>query len=365
MRILGAIVVSCVLGCSSGGGEYVIVAVHGVPSGADALIGRSALDAQPAESAETFSSPSAGFGGDTSFALRFATTLRGRLSVSVEAWAGGCAVASQSGDVTLAGDELTLDLTLAPITPPDCTGQFQHPPGMVRIAGATFAMGCDAAIDTSCKSDEKPAHMVTLPAYFIDATEASAAAYAACVSHAACPRALFDLLPSTTAQAYLTWDDAAAFCAARGKRLPTEAEWELAARGTDGRIWPWGNDAPTCTHANFEPSTSQQCFQDATGGFVAPIDQGGGASPYGALNMAGNVEEWVADWYGAYPSVALTNPTGPTTGVQRVLRGGSFISSAAEIRTSYRNANAPDASATDLDPQTNSVTFGVRCARTQ
>ncbi len=363
MRAACVIVVCCVLGCSGSSSEYVIVSVHGVPSGATMLVGRSALDEQPAQSAETFSAPSSGFGSDTSFALRLAASTSGRLSVSVEARAGSSAVASQSGDEAVAAGERTLDLTLAPITPPDCTGQFQHPPGMVRVPSATFAMGCNAAIDTSCEADEKPTHMVTLSSYFIDATEVSSAAYAECVSRGACPHALMDLPPSTTAQSYLTWDDAAAFCAARDKRLPTEAEWELAARGTDGRVWPWGNDAPTCDEANFV-STSQECFLDATG-LVAPIDYGSGASPFGALNMAGNVEEWVGDWYGAYPSGAVSNPTGPATGTQRVLRGGSFISDAEEIRTSFRDANAPDASSTALDPQTNSDRFGVRCARTQ
>jgi len=364
MRAACVSVVCCAIACSNGG-EYVVVAVDNLPSGATKLIARSALDEQPAQSAETFAAPSGGFGEETSFALRVASMTRGRLSVAVEAWADDCAVSSQSGDVTLAAGQMRLDMTLASIAPPDCTGQFQHLPGMVRISGATFAMGCNAAIDTSCENDEKPAHTVTLSSYFVDETEVSAAAYADCVSRGACPHALLDLLPSTTAQAYLTWDDAVAFCAARNKRLPTEAEWELAARGIDGRIWPWGNSVPTCDHANFAPSTTLDCFEDAMGGLVAPIDYGVGGSPGGTVNMAGNLEEWVADWYGAYPSGAATNPTGPEMGVQRVLRGGSFISSAAGIRTSFRDANAPDASSTELTPQANSVTFGVRCARTQ
>lgn len=227
-----------------------------------------------------------------------------------------------------------------------CGSGVSHDPAtddMVAVPAGGFEMGCHMATDPSCEPDELPYHVVTLAAFHIDRTEVTEAAYGTDPS---------SHKPATS----VSWFEADAYCRSIGKRLPTEAEWEKAARGTDDRVYPWGNDAPTCELANFK-----DCGEMVEDVGMHPA----GASPYGALDMAGNVEEWVADWYGAYPSVALTNPTGPATGIQRVLRGGSFISSAAEIRTSYRNANAPDASATDLDPQTNSVTFGVRCARTQ
>jgi formylglycine-generating enzyme required for sulfatase activity len=236
---------------------------------------------------------------------------------------------------------------------------------MVRVPAAKFLMGCAAPDDASCSNDESPEHVVTLSSYFIDATEVSTAAYHECVASGACPAPLADDTPSQTAQAYVTWDDAVAFCMAVGKRLPTEAEWELAARGSNRNIWPWGNDAPTCDRANFEPSMGQHCYQDSTGGWIAPVDHGGAASPFGALDMAGNLEEWVADWYGPYSSASVADPTGPATGTMRVLRGGSVISSAAQIRTSARDANAPDATAVAIDPQANSITFGIRCARSQ
>ena len=102
---------------------------------------------------------------------------------------------------------------------------------------------------------------------------------------------------------------------------------------------------------------------------VGPIDQFTGTSPYGAIGMAGNVEEWVADWYAsAYPATAQIDPSGPTSGVLKVLRGGSWISDESELRATRRVPNAPDASApssSSLTPQENSTTFGIRCARAQ
>lgn len=356
-----------VVGCSSP--EYAVVNVHGLPPLLTNLNVRASLDDQPAKMVEQFAPPSGGFGSDTSFALNLGSN-KGRLAVSVEAWVASCAVASQSAEAQLSGSgQLTVEMTLDKITPEDCSGKYEHLPEMVRIAGQSFTMGCNKAIDTRCETDESPPHMVTLSSYFIDRTETSAAAYKGCVTRGQCPSALLDLPPSTEAESFITWDDASAFCKARGKRLPTEAEWELAARGSDGRIYPWGNDAPTCDRANFSPVPMQPCFRGSDGSFVGAIDGFSGLSPFGALGMAGNVEEWVGDWYvSSYPAAALTDPTGPATGVQRVLRGGSWISSPAQIRTSRRNANAPDASPppnVNITPTTNSTTMGIRCARSQ
>lgn len=363
MRRAAAIAPLLLCACSS---EYVTVSVHALPALVTNLNVRSALDQQPARMIEQFGVPSSGsFGSDTSFALNLGGA-RGRLSVSVEAWVGNCAAASQSGELNLTGGQLAIDLTLDKIDPQDCTGNYQHPPDMVRVPGTTFTMGCNAAVDANCETDESPAHAVTLLPYFIDRTEVSRAAYRSCIAHAGCSRAILDLAASVEAEAYITWFAAQSYCAARGKRLPTEAEWELAARGTDGRVFPWGNNAPSCDKANYSPSSGTNCFTNSDGTFIGPIDRFNGASPYGALGMAGNVEEWVSDWYASvYPSGPATNPSGPSSGVQKVLRGGSWVSQPTHIRASRRNANAPDASSPTLTPEVNSTTFGIRCARSQ
>ena len=354
-------------GCSGNANTYLVVGVHAIPSGATQLIARAALDEAPAKMSETFAAPSGGFGADTTFALKLAPS-SGRLSVSVEAWSGGCAGASHGADVNLADGLNTVEITLDTIDPPDCSGGFVHLPEMVRIPGAMFAMGCDATVDTQCETDEKPVHVVTISSFFIDRTEVSTAAYGDCQGQRSCSAPLIDQAASSTAESFITWDDADGFCRARGKRLATEAEWELAARGTDNRIYPWGNDAPTCEQANFSPSAGTNCYS-VGGDVVGPVDHFTGASPYGVLGMAGNVEEWVADWYlNAYQPGVATDPTGPASGSQRVLRGGSSISTAEELRASRRDANAPDASAPStsaLTPQENSTRFGIRCARSQ
>ncbi len=143
----------------------------------------------------------------------------------------------------------------------------------------------------------------------------------------------------------MTWYGARAFCAWRGGSLPTEAEWEKAARGTDGRTYPWG-EGITCKQANF------------AGCFFAAVQIDGlpeSASPYGAYNMAGNMMEWTADWYDAnyYANSPLENPTGPDHGNFRVLRGGTWRHNAGNVRTTYRYPKLPVLTY---------ATVGFRCA---
>lgn len=128
----------------------------------------------------------------------------------------------------------------------------------------------------------------------------------------------------------LSWHDAQAFCEWANVRLPTEAEWEKAARGTDGRIWPWGNERPTYEHCNFE-----RIVGDTTPVGAYPA----GASPYGLLDVAGNVWELTADWYDSsfYANSPVENPKGPTEGDVRTLRGGSWDSGEDAVRCAYRN----------------------------
>jgi len=219
---------------------------------------------------------------------------------------------------------------------------------MVSVPAGDFAMGCGAT-DTQCRDDEKPSHAVTLVAFEIDRTEVTQDQYAACVQANACdaPRCAWDCTKTDYPAGCVAWPQAKAYCTWAGKRLPTEAEWEKAARGTDGRLYPWGNDAPDCTHVNMA----------SCGAHAEPVGMlPAGASPYGALDMAGNAVEMVADWYdvGFYQVSPKDNPTGPATGSRYAGRGGGYKSEAVWQRASSR----------DWYDQTDaSEPLGFRCAR--
>jgi formylglycine-generating enzyme required for sulfatase activity len=222
---------------------------------------------------------------------------------------------------------------------------WQDDADMVEVPAGSFWMGCTPA-DGSCFSNESPYHEVTLDAFLIDVTEVTVSDYADCVSAGVCTA------PGTVAACNwgvpgredhpvncVDWYEAEAYCAWTGKRLPTEAEWEKVARGTDERIYPWGNTSPDCTLAIMDDG-GDGCGLNSTW----PVGSlPGGASPYGALDMAGNVWEWVSDWYGSsyYSSSPASNPTGPSSGSSRVCRGGSWYLPGASLRASNRAAEAP------------------------
>jgi formylglycine-generating enzyme required for sulfatase activity len=150
---------------------------------------------------------------------------------------------------------------------------------------------------------------------------------------------------------YVTWHEAVDFCVSKGKRLPTEAEWEKAARGTDGNLFPWGETAPTQERAMFGQHHIHEIpILSAVDSHVA------GRSPYGLHHMAGNVAEWVQDWFGLdyYAYMPEKNPTGPVTGRYKAVRGGSWKSKIIMLRTATRSGGNPDL---------RSATIGFRCAR--
>jgi formylglycine-generating enzyme required for sulfatase activity len=216
------------------------------------------------------------------------------------------------------------------------------------VPASMFAMGCNAALDMDCKDDENPSHMVSIGTFAIDKTEVTQAEYSSCVQAGKCnaPSCDWDCSQSTFPAGCLNWADAKAYCTFVGGHLPTEAEWELAARGTDGRVYPWGNDAPTCDLVNMDG-----CGEKAQAVGSHPS----GASPFGAVDMAGNVVEMVADYYAAdyYATSPATNPTGPASGAHFVGRGGGYKSEAVWQRTSARDTYDADDTSTSL---------GFRCA---
>jgi formylglycine-generating enzyme required for sulfatase activity len=185
-----------------------------------------------------------------------------------------------------------------------------------------------------------PAHKVILDAYWIDQTEVTNVMYAKCVADGVCKEP-FDKSSFTRSSyygnskfndypvIYVDSNMAKSYCEWRGDKLPSEAQWEKAARGTDGRIYPWGDNID-CSFANYywvSPDyllwkTQHYCAGDTTR--VGSYE--GGKSPYGLYDMIGNVSEWVADWDGARyePNSLLINPIGPDTGVYRMTRGGSW-----------------------------------------
>jgi formylglycine-generating enzyme required for sulfatase activity len=249
---------------------------------------------------------------------------------------------------------------------------------MVHVPGGTFSMGSPNGVGDE---DERPQHQVTLSDYCIDKTEVTVAAYRRCVASGTCTAApeptkdgIDSLCNGTRADRHdhpvncVDWNQAEAYCAWANKRLPSEAEWEHAARGGDGRTYPWGNEAPSVKRLN---ACGSECrvlgkrlgrewkvmYEDNDGReATAPVGSfPSGASPFGALDMAGNVWEWTADWYGAYMAGASTNPHGPKDGTTRVIRGGGWFDiDAAWLRGAIRDGYGSADRYADV---------GFRCAR--
>jgi len=211
----------------------------------------------------------------------------------------------------------------------------------VEVPAGAFRMGSETGA-----ADERPVHRVSGAAFSIDQYEVTNGRYGACVRAGVCSPPAF--ASSFTRRTYfgaaeyddypvvhVSWGQATSFCAWVGGRLPTEAEWERAARGTaDARAYPWGDSPPDCTKANFS-------------GCVGDTDRVGqrpaGQSPYGISDMAGNVWEWTADWYEAdyYSRSPDQDPAGPDSGQLKVMRGGCWVSGANSLRATCRKADLP------------------------
>ena len=223
---------------------------------------------------------------------------------------------------------------------------------MAYIPAGPFLMGSDRG-----SMDEQPIHPVDLDAFYIDAFEVTNEHYNACVEAGVC-QAVRSKSSATRTNYYdnrryrnfpvihVDWNLAQAYCEWREARLPTEAEWEKAARGGTNVFYPWGN-VQDCNLANYGG-----CLGDTSSATIYAL----GASRYGVYNMAGNVSEWVSDWYldDYYLSSSREDPQGPDTGTEKVLRGGSWKDNYADIRSVNREAERPTYF---------SNTIGFRCAR--
>ncbi len=232
-----------------------------------------------------------------------------------------------------------------------------EPSKMALVPAGPFLMGCNPDVDDQCRKDELPTHMVTVSDFEIDITEVSQIQYYDCVASGACLAPTCDWDPCGARVNHpvvcVSRHDAADYCAWQKKRMPTEAEWEKAARGTDGLKFPWGNGDVDCTRTNMVGCKAGLDGKDGT----SPVgSHPEGASPYGVLDMAGNVVEWVADYYQAnYYAISPPNdPPGPTKQEMFVGRGGGWRSVAYWHRTSTRD---------DYEPEYFKNAGGFRCAK--
>lgn len=238
--------------------------------------------------------------------------------------------------------------------------------GMIAFEAGTFRRGHPGGSPRPYGDpwliDQLPEHEVSLPAFRVDAHEVTVAEFALFLTYAGgelhfhpnqpVERVEGGYLPvvGTDGQAIrqVTWQAADDYCRWVGKRLPTEAEWERAAAGTDDRTYPWGEEGARCDRA--------AVYTGRTFCVDQPVEVGthpAGATPEGVHDLAGNVGEWTADWYGPYPTEAQVDPRGPDEGAHKVVRGGGFLESGTSLRTHTRRPVPPTARADDL---------GFRCA---
>jgi len=219
---------------------------------------------------------------------------------------------------------------------------------LVLVPAGAFEMGSAAGSE-----DERPVRSVYVDAYYVGVHEVTNEQYEEFSPGHRSKWKKYSPADSMPVIA-VTWEEAAAFCAWLSKkegvtyRLPTEAEWEKAARGTDRRTYPWGDEPPLSTdgtwRCNLAPSKDRATWRKDGFELAAPVGRyPSGASPYGALDMAGNVYEWCADWYAkdTYATGEARNPTGPERGEKRAIRGGSFTNRSSSLRSANRLGKEP------------------------
>jgi formylglycine-generating enzyme len=222
--------------------------------------------------------------------------------------------------------------------------------GMVRLPGGAFTMGSSSP---RAPANERPARPVSVDPFWIDQTEVSVGAYRGCVEAGVCARPVRSSKACTYGKAddlpvsCVHWRDADTFCRHAGKRLPTEREWEFAARGPYKLAFPWGG-RPSCAYA--ATLTGELTGKTCSPGPAKVGSHPWGASVFGVQDMSGNVEEWTADWYTESPG----DDASPRVGAAHVLRGGSWSSLPSLSRTTSRSWG----SAMEAGP-----TVGFRCAR--
>ena len=289
-------------------------------------------------------------------------------------------------EVSAGAAALLTAAALAPSAAPAASAPV-CPEDMVQIPAGQFFMGSDLK---DAADNEKPSHNVSVDSVCMDLYEVTAKKYKACSDAGKCRRAPTEVewpkISKADHDTYsplctsadpakqdhpitcVTWEMADNYCKANGGRLPTEAEWEFATRGPDGRVYPWGDDPPTAKHLN---ACDAQCLawgkahkveltalhKDDDGyPTTAPVGTyPAGRSRFGPYDVVGNVGEWVADWYGEYKPEAAQNPTGPATGERRVIRGGAWNAGFETwLHPSYRYAQVPTAQ---------SYGTGFRCAK--
>ncbi len=250
--------------------------------------------------------------------------------------------------------------------------ELGRPSPMVKIPAGPFLLG-SKRVDgapygkwTQFDDTEIPQQRVWLDAYEIDREEVNLGEYLSylhrkkllpsnelqkLIWHVITVHFISDEILTRWPALYVTWSEAHDLCATKGARLPTEAEWEKAARGPEGNLYPWGDAAPSSTLAMF----GQHHVHEIP--ILSAVDSHAeGRSLYGLHHMAGNVAEWVQDWFGFdyYAYMPERNPQGPTTGRYKGIRGGSWKSKRVMLRTATRGGSAPDQ---------RSATIGFRCAR--